>query len=59
MNTLAREIMFRDAVDPSLGAAGNASLRFTPRHMISRATCWTMSAIFTFLWDIPRPPATA
>jgi hypothetical protein len=36
MNTLAREIMFRDAVNPSLGAAGNASLRFTPRLMIAR-----------------------
>jgi len=33
----AREIMFRDAVNPSLEAAGNASLRFPPPHMISRA----------------------
>jgi hypothetical protein len=59
MNTLAREIMFRDAVNPSLGAAGNASLRFTPRLMISRATWWQMSAVSTFLSDIPRAPATA
>jgi hypothetical protein len=29
--------MFRDAVNPSLDAAGNASLRSTPRHMTSRA----------------------
>ena len=49
MNTVARGILFRYAVDPSLGAAGKASLLCTPRHMIPRATCWTMSAISTFL----------
>jgi hypothetical protein len=37
MNRLAREIVFPDAVNPSLDAAGNAPLRFTPGHTISRA----------------------
>lgn len=32
--------MFRAAVNPSLEAAGNASLRFTPRQMTSRAGLW-------------------